>query len=98
MNCLWFKLMLRCRHIMNNNKKNYRVLKEGICKFARINDPVYGCEKDRVITTDKENPKIVPQKGKTDKTVSFFYHTYKSEGARKIQPRIKRFYASISIR
>ena len=69
--------MLRCRHIMNNNKKNYRVLKEGICKFARINDPVYGCEKDRVITTDKENPKIVPQKGKTDKTVSFFYHTGK---------------------
>ena len=69
--------MLRCRHIMNNNKKNYWVLKKGIYEFARINDLVYGCEKDRVIATDKENPKIVPQKGKIDKTVSFFYHTYK---------------------
>ena len=30
--------------------------------------------------------------------VSFFYHTYKGEGARKIQPRIKRFYTGISIK
>ena len=29
---------------------------------------------------------------------SFFYHTYKGEGARKIQPRIKRFYTGISIK
>ena len=52
---------------------------------------MYDCEKDRVITADKENPKIVTQKGEIDKTVSFFYHTYKGEGARKIQPGIKRF-------
>ena len=44
MNCLRFKLMLRCRHIMNNNKKKYRVLKKGIYEFARISDSVYGCE------------------------------------------------------
>ena len=59
---------------------------------------MYGCEKDRVVTTDEENPKIVPQKGEIDKIVSFFYHTYKGEGARKIQPRIKRFYTGISIK
>ena len=59
---------------------------------------MYGCKKDRVVTTDKENPKIVPQKGEIDKIVSFFYHTYKGEGARKIQPRIKRFYTGISIK
>ena len=91
--------MLKCRHIMSNDEKNiYRVLKKGIYGFAHISDPVYGCEKDRVITTDEGNPKIVPQKGEIDKIVSFFYHTYKGEGARKIQPRIKRFYTGISIK
>ena len=35
--------------------------------------------------------------GEIDQIVSFFYHTYKGEGARKIQPRIKRFYTGISI-
>ena len=59
---------------------------------------MYGCEKDRVVTKDEENPKIVPQNGEIDKIVSFFYHTYKGEGARKIQPRIKRFYIGISIK
>ena len=54
----------------------YRVLKKGIYGFAEINDPVYGCEKDRVVTTNEENPKIVPQMGEIDKIVSFFYHTY----------------------
>ena len=99
MNCLWSKLMLNCRHIMSNDeKKIYRVLKKGIYGFAHINDPVYGCEKDRVVTTDEGNPKIVPQKGEIDKIVSFFHHTYKGEGARKIQPRIKRFYTGISIK
>ena len=62
------------------------------------NDPVYGCEKDRITTTDEENPKIVPQTGEIDKIVSFFYHTYKGEGARKMQPRIKRFYTGMSIK
>ena len=76
----------------------YRVLKKGIYGFAHIKDPVYGCEKDRVVTTHEENPKIVPQKGEIDKIVSFFYHTYKDEGARKIQPRIKRFYTGVSIK
>ena len=79
-------------------KKICRVLKKGIYGFAHINDPVYGCEKDRVVTTDEENPKIVPQKGQIDKIVSFFYHKYKGEGARKIQPRIKMFYTGISIK
>ena len=82
----------------NDEKKIYRVLKEGIYGFAHINDPVYGCEKDRVVTTDEGNPKIVPQKGENDKIISFFYHTYKGEGARKIQRRIKRFYTGISIK
>ena len=99
MNCLRSKFMLKYRHIMTNDeKKTYRVLKKGIYGFAHINDPVYGCEKDRVVTTNEENPKIVPQKGEIDKIVSFFYHTYKGEGARKIQPRIKRFYTGISIK
>ena len=99
MNCLRSKLMLKCRHIMSNDEKNiYRVLKKGIYEFARINDPVYGCEKDRVFATDEENPKIVPQKGEIDKIVSSFYHTYKGEGARKMQPRIKRFYTGIRIK
>ena len=82
----------------NDDKKLYRVLKEGIYGFSHINDPVYGCEKDRVVTTDEGNPKIVPKKGEIDKIVSFFYHTYKGEGGRKIQPRIKRFYTGISIK
>ena len=77
-NCLRSKLMLRSRHIMSNDEnKIYRVLKKGVYEFASISDPVYGCEKDRVVTTDEENPKIVSQKGQTDKTVSFFYHAYK---------------------
>ena len=42
--------------------------------------------------------KIVPQKSEIDKIVSFFYHTYKGEGVRKIQPRIKSFYTNISIK
>ena len=46
-----------------------------------MNAPVYGCEKERVATTDKENPKILPQKGEIDNVVSFFYHTYKGEDA-----------------
>ena len=77
-------------------KKIHRVLNKGIYGFAHIYDPVYGCEKDRV--KDEENPKIVPQKGEIDQIVSFFYHTYKGEGARKIQPRIKRFFTGISIK
>ena len=88
MNCLRSKLMLKCRHIMSKDEKNISGSKERY-GFAHINDPVYGCEKDRVVTTDEENPEIVPQKGETDKIVSFFYHTYKGEGARKIQTRIK---------
>ena len=56
-------------------KKVYRVLKKVVYEFVRINDPVYGCEKDRVVTIDEENSKIVPQKGEIDKIVSFFYHT-----------------------
>ena len=74
----------------------YRVLKKSIYEFARINNPVYGCEKDSVVATDEENPKIVLLKGEIDKIVSFFCHTYNREGARKIQPRIKRFYTGIS--
>ena len=99
MNCLRSKLMLKCRHIISiDEKKIYRVLKKGIYGFAHINDPVYGCEKYRVVTADEENQNIVPQKGEIDKIVSFFYHTYKDEGARKIQPGIKRFYTGISIK
>ena len=30
-----------------------------IYEFTRINDPVCDCEKDAVVTTDEENPKIV---------------------------------------
>ena len=77
-------------------KKIYRLLKKGIYEFTRITDPVYGCEKESAVATDKENPKIVLLKGEIDKIVSFFCHTYKREGARKIQPRIKRFYTGIS--
>ena len=85
MNCLRSKLMLKCRHIMSKDeKKLYRVLKKGIYGFAHINDSVYGCNKDLVVTTDEENPKIVPQNGEIDKIVSFFYHNYEGEGARKI--------------
>ena len=29
--------------------------RKGIYEFARINDPIYGCEKHRVVTTDEEN-------------------------------------------
>ena len=64
-------------------KTNISVLKKGIYGFPHINDPVYGCEKDLAVTTDEENPKIVPQKGDIDKIVSFFYHTFKGEGAQK---------------
>ena len=99
MNCLRSKLMIKCRHIMSNDEKNiYRVLKKVIYGFVHISDPVCGCEKDRVVTADEENPKIVPQKGKIDKIVSFFYYTYNGEGARKIQPGIMRFYTDISIK
>ena len=85
---------------MSNDEKIYiyRVLKKGIYGSAHINDPVYGCEKDCVVTTDEENPKIVPQKGEIDEIVSFFYHTHKDEGVRKIQRKIKRFYTGISIK
>ena len=91
--------MLKYRHIwatIKNIYYIYRVLNKGLYGIAHINGPVYGCEKDCVITTDEENPKIITQKGETDKTVSFFYPTYKGEGARKIQPRIKRFYTALA--
>ena len=45
-------------------KNIYLVLKKGIYEFARINDPVYSSEKALVVTTDEDNPKIVPQKVK----------------------------------
>ena len=48
---------------------------------------MYGCKKDRVVTTEEENPKIVPQKAEIDKMVSFFYHTYKGQGARNLELR-----------
>ena len=70
----------------------------GIYEFAGINDPAYGCQKDRVFTTDEENPKIVPKMGEIDEIVSFVDYAYRGEGARKIQPRIKRFYTGISIK
>ena len=54
--------------------------------------------KRRITTADEENPKIVPQTGEIDKIVSFFYHTYKGEGRRKMQPRIKRFCTGIIIK
>ena len=57
-----------------------------------------GSEKDRAVTTDEGNLKIVPQKGEIDKIVSFFYHMYKGEDTRKMQPRITRFYTAISIK
>ena len=63
---------------MTNDEKNiYWVLKKSIYEFTHINYPVYSCEKDRVITTDEGNPKIVPQKGEIDKIVSFFYYSIK---------------------
>ena len=46
----------------------------------------------------KKIQNIIPQKCEIDKIVSFFYHTYKNEGTRKMQPRIKRFYTGISIK
>ena len=102
MNCLRSKLMLKCRHIMSSDekKKLYWVLKKGIYEFVHINNPVYGCEKDLVVTTNEENPKIVPQIGEIDKIVSFSYHTYKGayEGVPKIQPKTNRFYTGISIK
>ena len=67
-----------------------------VYEYARINNSVYGCGKDCVVTTDEEDPKIVPQKGEINKTVSFFYHTY--TGDVSIQPRTKRLYTSISIK
>ena len=76
----------------------YQIRKKGIYEFAHINDSVYGCEKDCVVTANEENPKLVTQRDEMDKIVSFFYHTYKGEGARKIKPRIKRFYTGISIK
>ena len=48
--------------------------------------------------TDEESSKIVPQKGEIDKIVSFFHHAYKDEAARKIQSRIIRFCADLSIK
>ena len=52
-------------------KKIYRVPKKGLYEFPHINDPVYGCEKDGVVTTDEEKPKKITQKGEIDKIVSF---------------------------
>ena len=75
-------------------KKIYQILKKRICDFTRINDPV--C--DLAVTTDGENSKLVLQESDIDKTVSFFYHIYKGKGARKIQPRVKRFSTGTSIK
>ena len=75
-------------------KKIYRILKKKICDFTRIDDPV----SDLVVTADEENSKLVLQESEIDKIVSFFYHTYKGKRARKIQPRVKRFYTGTSIK
>ena len=58
---------------------------------------MYGFEKDRVVITDEENPKIVPQLGGIDKIVSFFYHMYKGERERKIHSKMKTFCTGVSI-
>ena len=52
-------------------KEIYRVPKKGLYEFAHINDPVYGCGKDGVATTDEENPKKITQKEEIDQIVSF---------------------------
>ena len=44
-------------------KKIYRVLKKGLYEFAHINNSMYGCEKDCVVTTDEKNPKKNNSKG-----------------------------------
>ena len=75
-------------------KKIYRILKKKICDFTRIDDPV----SDLVVTADEENSKLLLQESEIDKIVSFFYHTYKGKRARKIQPRVKRFYTRTSIK
>ena len=75
-------------------KKIYRILKKKICDFTRIDDPV----SDLVVTADEENSKLLLQESEIDKIVSFFYHTYKGKRARKIQPRVKRFYTGTSIK
>ena len=89
---------MKCRHIISNDRKKiYRILKKGIYGFNRTNDPVYGCEKDRVVTTGEENPKIKPQKGEINKTVLVFYYKYKSEAMSEVS-RVKWFYTGISIK
>ena len=53
-------------------KKKHHVLNKDIYGFAPINYPVYGFEKDRVVTADDENQKVVPQKGEIDKRLHSF--------------------------
>ena len=48
-------------------KKIYRVLKNDLYEFAHIRDPVYGCEKDSVATTDEGNQKKNKTKKKNSK-------------------------------
>ena len=39
------------------------------------------------IALSQQKKKIVPQKAEIDKMVSFFYHTYKGQGARNLELR-----------
>ena len=60
--------MLKCRHIINKNEKKVcRVLKKDIYEFSHINDAANSCDKNRIVTANKEYPNTVPQIGETDK-------------------------------
>ena len=76
----------------NDEKKKYWIIKKGSYDFAHV---IY---RFFFFKTDEGNSKIVPQKGEIDKIVSFFHHAYKNKAARKIQSRIIRFCAGLSIK
>ena len=73
-----------------SEKKVYYFLKKGIFTFSCIYDPVYSRETDGIVTSEKGATKIVPRRDEVDDIISFFYNTFKGEGAREPSPGIRR--------
>ena len=80
----------------NKERRIYRIIKKGVLKSSKVFDIVNNVEKITSIAEHKGKMKIVPKKSEVKNIISFFYKTYKGEGARKLECRIKNHYTAIS--
>lgn len=79
------------KHKMDSKEKRiYNVLRKGVtCKIAW--NPVKKTKENRLNIQHQ----IIPRSSEVNAIISFFYNSYKGEGARKLYARIKSHFTSI---